>query len=75
METSWLALFEKSVRQFPEETAVEDEQGTMTYRSLNQHSSELALALTTHKVAKGDVVIIMHEMRSRLPAPRQSNSP
>jgi amino acid adenylation domain-containing protein len=61
METSWLALFEKSVRQFPEETAVVDEQGTMTYRSLNQHSSELALALTTHKVAKGDVVIIRTE--------------
>jgi len=56
--TSWLSLFEQSARQFPDKIALVDEQGGMTYHALHRQSSELALALTTHKVAKGDVVIV-----------------
>lgn len=64
VETSWRDLFDKSVRQFPEETAVVDERGAMTFRALNQQASDLALSLAKKAVVKGDVVIVRTE-RSR----------
>lgn len=61
VETSWLAMFEKSANLFPEETALIDTQGKMTYRALNQHASVVAHALGEKAVGKGDVVVVQTE--------------
>ena len=60
----WIKLFENSVRESSELTAFVDEQGELSYKSLNLRAAQLAIALNEQGVKKGDVVII-HTARGR----------
>jgi len=54
-------FLERSVRQFPEKTAVVDGNRRLTYRGVDRLSSRLANALVAHGVQRGDRVGILLE--------------
>lgn len=57
--TSLCALFAQSVRQYPENLAVDHEDGSLTYRELDNVSSALAHDLTLLGVDCGSLVLLV----------------
>ncbi|KAL5085033.1 hypothetical protein Trisim1_010933 [Trichoderma cf. simile WF8] len=59
LPTNLCELFAQSVRQYPENLAVEHEDGSFTYRELDDISSALAHDLTLLRVGRGSPVLLV----------------
>lgn len=59
LPTNLCELFAQSVRQYPENLAVEHEDGSFTYRELDDISSALAHDLTLLQVGRGSPVLLV----------------
>lgn len=59
LPTNLCELFAQSVRQYPENLAVENEDGSFTYRELDDISSALAHDLTLLGVGRGSPVLLV----------------
>ncbi|WP_099608900.1 non-ribosomal peptide synthetase [Vibrio coralliilyticus] len=60
-DTTWLALFEQSVREYPDKTAIRFNGRQWSYREINEFTSQLATYFSERGVEHGSVVGLQME--------------
>ncbi|MBQ9304285.1 non-ribosomal peptide synthetase, partial [Butyrivibrio sp.] len=56
--STWISVFNRAVRNYPKNTAVVDDSGSLTYEELDSQSDALCAYLSDHNVKPGDFVAL-----------------